>query len=261
MLKKKLLQRKLLSVSLAALFAVGIGAPSLAHANTKEAVASSGTTVYLTVEKSVLGQGLIQAPVKVTIPDSVQNPTIYDALKTQFGENQDGMKHAMTQYGPYVSAFADKNETLYDTAQYQHKDKLPNVCWSTNKNQEVKTNATDKFLSEKEYNGVAGWVTTLNDSKDVTIASTVKDGDVIRCQFSLAAGCDLGYKGWIPQGEELTEYGYYNWQEHAAFFEKADKSELIRKMANEGQSSTNYDKLMNALNNLQISQKSVDKLL
>ena len=261
MFKKKLIQRKLLSVSLAALFAVGVGAP-LAHANEKEAVAKSGTTVYLTVEKSVLGQGLIQAPVKVEIPDSVQNPTIYDALKTQFGEGQDGMKHAGSQYGAYISAFADKNETLYNTSNYKYKDNLPKVCWETNGNQQVNTNPTDKFLSEKEYNGAAGWMITLNDQlENVSAGSTVRDGDVIRCQFSLAAGCDLGYNGWIPTGEDMP-YGYYNWQEHAAFFNgRADKSELIRKMAESKTSSMAYQKAKVVLNNLEVTQSDVKEAI
>ena len=69
----------------------------------------------------------------------------------------------------------------------------------TANNQPIVTDST--WLREKEYDGISGWMFTVNNTDTYgggnyytagTTLADVPDGAVIRWEFTMAGGCDLG---------------------------------------------------------------------
>ena len=161
-------------------------------ANTQAAATKS---VYFTVEKLTIGQGLFVQPTKVEIKDGDTVKTAFENLMKQtnneaivdntYGFYLSGIKKADTgkiNIPKEISAMPD-----YDTG-YMGKVKAP-----SNDNNDGNANAPD--LSAGAYNSMSGWMFMVNNKGMAEGADSVvaNDGDVIRLQFSVFGwGDDIG---------------------------------------------------------------------
>lgn len=220
-------------------------------------------TVYVDVEKNVLGQAPIVQPVAVTLDD---DSTILDATKQAAGASK--VDAGPSYYGNYVKAFADTTDNF---ANYPFKKDIKiatkGVVFRTDlPNQQIVNDAN--WLREKEYTGISGWMFTVENTDnnagnyykaDTKLADLPNDA-VIRWEFSAASGCDLGREGYLPDGT-VNNYGYYNWMSTptSPFFNRADKSKLIKAMAKHtNKTDAAYTNALNDLKDLKISQANVD---
>jgi hypothetical protein len=261
----KSIKSKLTAVVLGVMImALGVVAPSFT--NTAQAAAASTKTVYVDVERNILGQAPLTQPVKVTLDSS---KTIIDATKAAAGDANVGVES--TTYGNYVTAFADTSDTqtAFDD-NYPFYNDINNatngVVFRTDlPNQPIITDAN--WLRETEYDGISGWMFTVNNTDNNagtyytgdTTLTNVPDGATIRWEFSAAVGCDLGMSGYLPDGTVSGEY--YNWSSTptAPFFTRANKSTLISKMANHAdKTDTAYTNALTVLQTLEATQTQVN---
>ncbi|NLU08977.1 MAG: hypothetical protein GXW91_12260 [Clostridiales bacterium] len=234
--------------------------------NNAQAAAASEKTVYVDVEKNVIGQAPLIKPIKVELSsDELDQTILYATMRAAADNDVD-----VDVQGSYVSAFADTSDT--QTAfkdNYKFKDKIPSICFDTKTayNQHIVTDSN--WLREKEFDGISGWMFTVDNSQTDkngtfytgdTKLTDIPDNAVIRWEFSAADGCDLGIAGYLPDG--TVSYGYYNWNSDptAPFFDgRVNKSDLIRAMANYvNKDDENYTAALTALQTLQATQDQVD---
>lgn len=227
--------------------------------STFNSVQAADKTVYVDVEKNVMGQAPILQPKAVILDDS---KTIYDATKNAVSsDNIDG-----NTSGSYIKAF--KDTASFNYAKYKYAKQLPAIVTDTTTAYNQKIVSDPNWLREKEYNGISGWMFTVNNTDHdssynyytaATPISSLPNGAVIRWEFSMACGCDLGNAGWMPDGTVTN--GYYNWNTSstAPFFTRADKTTLIKAMANHSdKTDSSYTNALNDLKNLTIQQAAVD---
>lgn len=234
---------------------------------------STTKTVYVDVEKNITGQNVIQEPVKVVLDE---NKTIADATKEAVGANR--VRIRSTQYGNYIEAFKDDTLPFIPEENYEFYDELyeltDGIVFRTDIPNQPIVNE-EGWLAEKEYNDISGWMFTVDntmvDANNVyytgdTKLSDLPDNAVIRWEYSMAVGCDIGLEGYLPNGT-LNEWGYYNWNTEPTppfFNTRVDKSELIRKMADhENKNSAEYLEAMKVLRDLtteEYTQADVDEI-
>jgi len=222
-----------------------------------EASVNTTKTVYIDVEKNITGQNVILEPVAVTLSSTA---TIYDATK----EVVDASNIDAYPGGTYVTAFKDSTASFT----YDFTSQLPAIVFDTVTayNQPIIPDST--WLREKEYDGISGWMFTVNNTDTygggtyytaATTLADVPDGAVIRWEFTMACGCDLGRPGYLPDG--TVTGGYYNWNSTPsnAFFTGADKTTLISKMADhDDKTDTVYTNALDVLKTLDSTQSAVD---
>ena len=253
----KSIKTKLCASASVAVMALSVVIPSFV--GIAEASVNTTKTVYIDVEKNITGQNVILQPIAVTLSSTA---TILDATKQAIGDNNSDKVDANAA-GTYIKAFKDST----DTFEYAFTDDLPAIVYDTETayNQPIIPDST--WLREKEYNGISGWMFTVNNTDTYsggfytagTTLANVPDDAVIRWEFSMACGCDLGRSGYLPDGT-VTD-GYYNWNSTPSnpFFTGADKTQLISAMADcTNKSGTAYTNALNVLKTLDSTQGAVD---
>ena len=164
-------------------------------------------TVYITFEGYNLGQGFYIEPTQMKIPagSTADLPTMQ--LLKENGHTFD----YKNDWGFYLDNISGFNKGYYDPPEY------------------ITAELTDDtkeggVLGSFKYSEQSGWLNTINHiSPDVGADNYVlKDGDVIRWQFSLNWGADFGLPGidWTT-GEPTPP-----------LYPHADKTELIRALFN-----------------------------
>ncbi len=162
--------------------------------------ASSAKYAYFTVERLTIGQGLLVQPIKVEIKDEETVSAAFErAMKEQkieisvnkdYGWYLSGIKNAdtgklnipkkITNMKDYVSSYT------YDGKEYTTTYKAP-----TNSAK----NSFSPDLMAASYNDMAGWMFMINNEGASAGADSleIKDGDVVRVQFSVFGwGNDIG---------------------------------------------------------------------
>ncbi len=141
---------------------------------------------YVTIdaEKFTLGQGYLKEPVLAPI---YEGDSVASVLKRVLGEGN--FKETVTAYGAYFAAIRDSGTRPLNIPEYITKA----IGVSNSKH----TGLLDSgWLGEYDYSAdtYSGWMYTQNNTNtNVGAAScTPKNGDVIRFQFSLCCGSDLG---------------------------------------------------------------------
>ncbi len=168
-------------------------------------------TVCITVEKSTLGGGFIVKPVLV---DTTTQKTAADLLCQVLDEK--GIDYnASNELGFYLSGIEDKN-TEVNIPEY-----IKEYLGGINERKD------SEMLSEFDYSDSSGWMYMVDGKIPSKSASSykLKDGDVIRWQFSL---CGMG--------KDLTGGA-------AGLFKTADKDELLFEIA-ELSSLSDFDDIL-----------------
>lgn len=214
-------------------------------------------TVYIDVEKNITGQNVILEPVAVTLNTT---DTIFDATEQAIGASNIDANAG----GTYVKAFKDSTASFT----YPYTSLLPAIVFDpvTAYNQPIVSDPT--WLREQEYDGISGWMFTVNNTDTYgggtyytagTTLANVPNDAVIRWEFTMASGCDLGNSGYLPDG--TVSFGYYNWNTSPTnpFFTRADKTDLIRAMADyTPKTDPDYADALEILQDLTASQNDVD---
>jgi hypothetical protein len=266
----KFIKNKLVALVLGVMvMALGVVAPSFT--NTAQAAAATTKTVYVDVERNIIGQALLKEPIAVTLDDT---NTILDATVQAVDASNIDIEN--TSLGNYAAAFKDTSNTQTAFANnypfYNDVNTATNgVVFRTNlPNQPIITDAS--WLKEKEYDGISGWMFTVdnnthNDDYSIyytgdTKLANIPDNAVIRWEFSAAMGADLGLADSAYLPTAVTSDGYYDWNTAvytAPFFTRADKSTLISKMANHAdKTDTAYTNALNVLQTLEATQTQVN---
>ena len=151
--------------------------------------ATSTKTITLSVEKFVLGQGYVVAPMEVQLTTEMNYAQVLDDVFAK-----QGLQYSHT--GTLGSNFYLSGIENADNGQ----TKVPQELIDFSGNDALK-NATNQFgstLREFSYTPMSGWLYSVNnDFPGVGMGSKKpQDGDVFRIQFSLVGyGSDLGNGG------------------------------------------------------------------
>lgn len=197
-------------------------------------------TVVVLVEKFVLGEGYILEPVEVPYFEGM---TAADAIgKATTG----GAIHITGLESGYISAVAD----IQENASNNIPEFIKEGC-SLN-DEDISGRASNQVLQEYDYTYYSGWMYTINQvMPNVGVADQVLNAnDVVRLQFSLYWGYDLGIKeSWC-----------------SSFYTESNKNQLFRALAhiNSTQALKNdpiirseYDEGLALASNLQASSQEV----
>jgi len=259
---KKLFKSRKFFVTVLAL-AMVFSMTSMALADTE-----NGTiNVYLSVERSLLGgQDPSLAPVKIVVPlDSDGEADVIDLLnaaKTQVsGFNYTGS-------ASYITGFTVPSHATIDvTTDYPYYDNVSDAGGDYIFDFGETPSAGDPYLSERDYSYFGGWMFSLNntltwDDMDTQeneaypmLDTVLEDNDVVRFEYSLALGADIGYEGWdLLTLSDLVD----------PYFTRYSKSGLIRAMADAGSSHTGYAAAMSVLKDSEATaieiQNAIDNL-
>lgn len=174
---------------------------SVAVVPTKAADAQSTTaksTVTVTVERLTIGQGFLVSPTRVEISEGDTVATVFEkvmALK--------GITYPSTEgsYGFYLNAINNADTGVLNIP--AEISALPDVTlWDGSIAKAPTNDVNDGNLYENNglgtasYNSMSGWMFTVNNQDPGLGADSVsvKDGDVIRWQFSVYGyGADIGF--------------------------------------------------------------------
>lgn len=251
--------RKVAAAALAvSVMVTGVASVSAASLNK----ADNDITVYVSVEKSVFNSHpeLIETPVKETVP---AGSTALYALEKAVGAANVEVK--TTSYGNYVTGIADSGNTSatkYITSttpslsEYKYAGKVASTdsklgvsnSWNGTVNK-------DGWLSEKDYNRNTGWMISVDNTEAYNgVDTTLKDGDVVRMEYTLYGGCDDGWTGYIENSSS-------NWVSVNAFNTRVDKSALVQAIAETTSSNTGYTKALAVLENLEASTSDVSNAI
>lgn len=185
---------------------------------------AAGKYVYITVEKFTIGQGCIVEPTRVEIEEGDTVAHVFDRVMKS--HNIDYQKDGNIEQNFYLSAIC-KTDT--GNVQIPKSVKELEKIWKT----PIGENASYPDLAQGSYTSYAGWYYWYNNKVAELAMSNqkVKDGDVIRVQFTLFGwGDDL----------ELSE----------------NKDELIRSMAGHTKHSA-YAKAKKVLENIEASKTEI----
>lgn len=193
--------------------------------------------IYFEAEKSTIGQGFTVVPTKVPFYEGDTGLDVVERAAEVLTEE--------TEYGAYISAFADEDT---DTT---IPEEIQAVC------PEMTGRTQEGYLSNYDYTAESGWSYFINDDyAQVGIGDYVPtDGDVLRFAFTVYGyGADLGVDN-------------SSWGGAAALIPATNKAELIRLCAelkdlytgeDEEDFTYIYTAAMEALANYNVPQEDID---
>jgi hypothetical protein len=200
-------------------------------------------TVAVTVEKLTLGQGFIVGPTIVTAPEG---STAEDVIKSLFDGK--GLEYDAWPGDFYLAGLEDPTSNLPLNVPGYIKEAAG----------EIGGRAAPGYLRAFDYTDYSGWMFSVNDESSSIGASgiTLRDGDVMRWQFSLygygadifdAGSLDEGYD-FAPLKDDLGDKGELIW--------------LVAEMAADGDTlGAAYVAAMNVLEAPDSTQSQVDAAL
>ena len=171
-------------------------------------------TVTFSVEKFTIGQGYVVEPVSVEVSDDMTISDVFEKVMNEKGIKYTGSKNNGYLYLQSIenadTGIIDISEEIakmpsYESS-YEYEGETYTTSYSAPSNEKNDGNTQpNNGLGEYSYNSMAGWMISVNgdnDNGNLTPADIVKDGDVIRYQFSVYGwGADVGlsnYAGMEP---------------------------------------------------------------
>ena len=211
-------------------------------------------TVYVTIEKTSIGQGYLVEPARLVVPEGT---TAMEAIQKAANDGTFyNYELKFDGYG-YISGIAEADDGVIDIPD-SISNLAPYTSWKGDiinppSNDSNDGNADDD-LDSFDYNATSGWMGFINNESASTGLSDIelKDNDVVRLQFSVFGyGLDLG-TSWDPSIETVTV---------------ANKDSLIRAAADlweladwSSDVENEYDSIIDALENHDLTQDAADTL-
>ncbi len=193
----------------------------------------------MTVEKLTLGQGFITEPTATVVKSDTTCAQLLDTILGDgnykyTGQINDGM---------YLTSIKDSEETV----------DIPSYI--SQKAGTIGKRRSGEWLSELDYTNMAGWMYSVNDKfpSETASSKTLKDGDVIRWQFTI-----YGYGADI--GKDSSSFGI------PSLKTLADKKKLIKLVADlrqeykdsELKQNAEYVAALDALAKIDSTQSEID---
>lgn len=202
--------KKFLSAALALVIAV-----SVTTGVTCVTQASQQDEAFLSVEAFSIGNGYVLEPEEIVINTGDTAAQAFDKALADKGITYEA-------YGNTKSGFYLKSINVANS------DKIPDVLRTALGNNI--TSGTAGSLGEKDYTSFAGWMYTVNgNSPSVGMSDYIlKAGDVLRVQFSLYWGADIG----LANKMGMQDYGVSD------YYPVADKEKATRVYAQTKQNVT-----------------------
>lgn len=249
--------KKITAACMAALLVASAFATSAGAAEAAE----TENTVVVSVEAFSIGNGYVIEPTEMTFTEGETVASVVDRL---FKQNNISYEATGT---------VDENFFLKNVS-FKNSDKIPDyirnavVAYDEDTGEDI---LFDEYIEEGSPNSLgsndycyalSGWMYTVNvptaESLYLGMAQAkVNSGDVIRVQFSLDCGADIG----IANLSGMPQWGY-----HSDFYAVADKTELTRAIAKADVQELTpqynaYKKMIAVAENLPASQEEVDEEL
>lgn len=241
-------------LALTMMFSVAVISPA-ADANV------SGTVTF-TVERFTIGQGYLVEPVQVEVKDGDTAATVFETVMKLKGITYPS---AASDYGFYLSSINNADTGVIDIP--NEISSMPSVPLWDGSTANAPTNEindgnvlADKGLGTGSYNSMSGWMFMVNNADPGVAADQIKikDGDVIRLQFSVYAyGADVGFDTESYTGVKAPSL--------------ANKDALTKEVAAVAAKGTEvlsdetvkaaYDNAMTVLTTYNVSQKIADAAL
>ncbi len=214
--------------------------------------------VTMSIERFTIGQGFLVEPMIVELNEGA---SVQDVLEKAAEEKNIKLNGTTSEYGYYLESISNADtgainipQTIQDMASIDvdygsgyvyHYDAPTNT--STNKLFE-----DEQKLGTGSYTELSGWLYSINnkESSNGMSSQPVKDGDVVRIQFSVyAGGADLGFHSWYDNIESAK---------------LADKDKLMKQAAGvdaEGELKEARAEAVRVLEKYDATQEEVDKAL
>ncbi|MGN0551200.1 MAG: dockerin type I repeat-containing protein [Acutalibacteraceae bacterium] len=208
--------------------------------------AADSKTVYMSVEAFSIGNGYVVEPTRIELTENKNTAQLLDEL----------LKANNLTYnysGTFEDGFYLKSINVPNT------DKIPSCI--TEKIEDYIDEGSGTALGEMEYTALAGFLFTANNVPlSVGVSDYYpQDGDIIRVEFSLYYGADVG----LAEAMEMDKWmGIYD------FYPVADKDELTKLLAdiNSDKAVLDTNEKINAYNvaesaieTVNISQQELNK--
>ncbi|MCR5628941.1 DUF4430 domain-containing protein [Eubacterium sp.] len=142
------------------------------------ASADESIDVYFTCEKSIIGQGLIIEPCKISVSNNTRVSEVLDKVLKK--NNVSYVHNGTLTDGFYLSRIKNCDDGTFNIPEIIKNSDVYNRRVSSN-------NVNSPDLAERSFIGTSGWYYFVNNSAPNVGMSDYKvsDGDVIRIQFTL----------------------------------------------------------------------------
>lgn len=249
--------KKITAACIAALLAALAFAASAGAAEATE----TQNTAVVSVEAFSIGNGYVVEPTEIAFTEGETVAAVVDRL--------------FKQKNISIEATGSVNENFYiKNVNFKNTNKIPDYIRNAVVAHDDETDEDilfDEYLDEGSPNSLgsndycyylSGWMYTVNNPTAEALSlgmsqTKVNNGDVIRVQFSLDCGADIG----TANLSGMPQWGY-----HSDFYPVADKTELTRAIAKAKVQELTpqynaYKKMIAVAENLPASQKEVDEEL
>ncbi|MBR3147122.1 MAG: hypothetical protein IKF54_03150 [Eubacterium sp.] len=262
----KTLSRRGLMLILATVLTLAIGVIA------SESVYADNINVYVTVERTLIAnQDPILEPYKVTVPSGSTVVDILNQVRTNLGSSvfDYTMTGSVANGTAYIRGFkVSGHPDFYYEDDYEFVDEYNDACpmfedfyWDPDYcNNPPLSNS---WLQHGDFNFWGGWIvsanntitwdenaTSIDESYPNASSQITQDNTVLRFEYTCALARDCGYDGWdLLMPDTQAE----------AFYTAADKSALVRAMANEtNKTGAAYLNGLAVLKNMTASQSTVN---
>ncbi len=226
--------------------------------------------VYLTVERTLLSnQNPILEPIKVTVPAGSTVIDVLTKVKTDLGAStfDFGYTGNTANGTAYVTKFKVPSHApfnyLTDYEFWTQYDAAANGMGNVYFDYGQIPGSSDFWLEQSDYNMLGGWIVSANDvitwddpatsntnEAYPTASTVVQNNQVFRFHYSMALARDCGFTGWSLLTLQDLEPPFYT---------KADKTILVRNMANHvNKTSSAYLNALAVLKDMDATQQSVN---
>lgn len=210
--------KKITAAVMSAILALGVFMVTATAAPTDE------KNVTVSVEAFTIGCGYIIEPTTISFADG---DTVATAVRKAFEQNNI-LYNATYEYGFYLQGITfehNANIPSYITnAVVAHDDEYDDDIIFGDY---IDEDYTPNDLAASDYTPLSGWLYTVNQPTAESLSlsmsqALLNNGDVIRVQFSLDCGADIG----VANLSGMPQWGY-----HSDFYEVADRTELTKAIA------------------------------
>lgn len=227
--------KKITATAMAAILAFG------AFTVTAGAIETEDKTVTVSVEAFTVGCGYIVEPTTISFNNG---DTIATAVQKALEQNNIPYD-ATYEYGFYLQGITfehNANIPSYITnAVVAHDDEYDEDILFGDY---IDEDYTPNDLAASDHTPLSGWMFTVNQPTAESLSlsmsqALINNGDVIRVQFSLDRGADIG----VANLSGMPQWGF-----HSDFYEVADRTELTKAVADSEASAPSP--LYNAVQNM-----------